>query len=149
MVLRDPQTMKRVFQTHYKSYPKDKDFSYGPFLNILGTGLVTSEGALWHQQRLLMAPALRVEILSDVVRIAKEAVDRLTEKLEKVRGTGVSVDMQEEFRLLTLQVIGEAILSLPPDECDKVQRAVLPTLPDHYCDSGPVAHVRKKVYPFW
>ena len=28
--------------------------------------------------------------------------------------------MEEEFRLLTLQVIGEAILSLPPEECDRV-----------------------------
>ena len=31
-----------------------------------------------------------------------------------------AVDMEEEFRLLTLQVIGEAILSLPPEECDRV-----------------------------
>ena len=31
-----------------------------------------------------------------------------------------AVDLEEEFRLLTLQIIGEAILSLPPDECDRV-----------------------------
>jgi hypothetical protein len=30
------------------------------------------------------------------------------------------VDLEEEFRLLTLQIIGEAILSLPPEECDRV-----------------------------
>lgn len=30
------------------------------------------------------------------------------------------MDLEEEFRLLTLQIIGEAILSLPPDECDRV-----------------------------
>lgn len=29
--------------------------------------------------------------------------------------------MEEEFRLLTLQVIGEAILGLHHDECDQVQ----------------------------
>ena len=28
--------------------------------------------------------------------------------------------MEEEFRKLTLQIIGEAFLSLPPEECDKV-----------------------------
>ena len=28
--------------------------------------------------------------------------------------------MEEEFRLLTLQVIGDAVLSLPPAECDRV-----------------------------
>jgi hypothetical protein len=31
------------------------------------------------------------------------------------------VHLEEEFRLLTLQVIGEAILSLPPEECDRVR----------------------------
>jgi len=36
------------------------------------------------------------------------------------RGTGEVVHLEEEFRLLTLQVIGEAILSLPPEECDRV-----------------------------
>ena len=55
-----------------------------------------------------------------VVIISKEAVERLAVKLEQWRGTGQAVDMYEEFRLLTLQVIGKAILSLPPDECDKV-----------------------------
>jgi hypothetical protein len=37
------------------------------------------------------------------------------------RGTGEVVHLEEEFRLLTLQVIGEAILSLPPEECDRVR----------------------------
>lgn len=44
-------------------------------------------------------------------------------KLEEVRGSGAVVDMEEEFRLLTLQVIGEAVLSLPAEECDRVSAA--------------------------
>ena len=60
-----------------------------------------------------------------MVRIAKEAVDRLSAKLAGVKGSGRPVDMAEEFRMLTLQVIGEAILSLPPEECDKA-RALVP-----------------------
>ena len=58
--------------------------------------------------------------LPQVVIISKVAVDRLCAKLEQWRDTGQAVDMYEEFRLLTLQVIGKAILSLPPEECDKV-----------------------------
>ena len=53
-----------------------------------------------------------MEILDDVVDIATRAVDRLCVKLEKIRGTGREIELAEEFRLLTLQVIGEAILSL-------------------------------------
>lgn len=41
-------------QTGQRLYDKDLDFSYKPFLSILGTGLVTANGAHWQSQRLLM-----------------------------------------------------------------------------------------------
>lgn len=120
IIVGDPKGLKRIFQTGYKLYDKDLDFSYGPFLPILGTGLVTANGKHWQKQRLLMAPALRIDMLDDILPIAKRAADRLAMKLKDVKNTRVAVDIEEEFRLLTLQVIGEAILSLGPEECDDV-----------------------------
>lgn len=55
-------------QTRQRAYVKDLDFSFHPFLPILGTGLVTADGELWQRQRLLIGTALRIEILDDVVR---------------------------------------------------------------------------------
>lgn len=46
---------------------------------------------------------------------------RLCKKLEEAKASGQSVEMEEEFRKLTLQIIGQAFLSLPPDECDRVR----------------------------
>lgn len=120
VAFKDPQGLKRVFQTAYKIYEKDLGLSYHPFLPILGTGLVTADGDLWQRQRTLMGPALRIDVLDDIISIAKVSVDDLSKKLEAFRGTGVTVDINEEFRLLTLQVIGMAVLSLGPEECDKV-----------------------------
>lgn len=120
IVVGDPRGIKRIFQTRYKLYDKDLDFSYGPFLPILGTGLVTANGAHWQKQRILMAPALRVDMLDAILPIAKRGAQRLSEKLERVRGKRAAIDIEEELRLLTLQVIGEAILSLGPEECDAV-----------------------------
>jgi len=120
VVVDDPYAIKRMFQTHVKAYPKDTAFSYGTFMSILGTGLVTSDGAVWQEQRLLMAPALRVDLLDAVIPIAERALKRLTVKLEEIRGTSQPIDIASEFRHLTLQVIGEAIMSLQPDECDQV-----------------------------
>ena len=121
---------REVFQTKVRSFAKDLDFSFKPFLPILGTGLVTATGPLWQSQRLLIAPALRVDVLEVVPGIAVRAAERLCAKLRAavdraaaVEGGGASpavVDMEDEFRFLTLQVIGEAVLSLPPDECDAV-----------------------------
>mmetsp|Transcript_27719 Transcript_27719/g.60701 ORF Transcript_27719/g.60701 Transcript_27719/m.60701 type:complete len:523 (-) Transcript_27719:909-2477(-) len=116
----DPLALKRVFQTGYKLYEKDLKLSYHPFLPILGTGLVTADGDLWQKQRLLIGPALRTDLLDMIIPIAKNGIDRLSEKLQKHKGSGKPVDIEEEFRLLTLQIIGDAVLSMAPDECDKV-----------------------------
>jgi cytochrome P450 len=116
----DPVSLKRIFQTGQKLYNKDLDLSYKPFLPILGSGLVTADGDLWQKQRLLIGPALRTDILDEIVPIARNATQRLIKKLEHYRGTGQAIDIQKEFHLLTLQVIGEAVLSLAPEQCDRV-----------------------------
>ncbi|CAD7702199.1 unnamed protein product, partial [Ostreobium quekettii] len=118
LMVRHPEILRRIFQTNFRAYEKDLA-SYEPFLAILGTGLVTSNGRLWQHQRQLMLPALRVEILDYIVGKAKEVVDLLSAKLEGLRGTGRAIDMEEEFRRITLQVIGAACLDLPPEECDR------------------------------
>lgn len=104
IVVRDPLAMKRIFQTGYKLYEKDLALSYHPFLPILGTGLVTADGPLWQKQRMLMGPALRVDVLDDIIDIAFRATDRLSAKLAKHKGTATPVNIEEEYRLLTLQV---------------------------------------------
>lgn len=116
----DPELMKRVLQTNMKNYAKDTEFSYRPFMGILGTGLVTSEGDVWARQRKVVSSVFRIELLDDIVGISIRAADRLCAKLEKVRGTTSSLELSEEFRHLALQVIGEAILSLSPEESDRV-----------------------------
>jgi len=205
LVVGSARAAREIFQTKARRFSKDLDFSFKPFLPILGTGLVTASGGLWQSQRLLIAPALRVDILEAVPRIAVAAAERLARKLEAAlaaaaaaggeegeaaaaaaalaaaaaasagdeggapKGSGARgdvspasvmlspasragsaaslagsaaaaaaaaaapppplssladaeavVDMEEEFRLLTLQIIGEAVLSLPPAECDRV-----------------------------
>ena len=59
------------------------------------------------------------------IGVAKRAADRISIKLAAAKRSGKAVDMEEEFRLLTLQVIGEAVLSLPAAECDRVGQSSL------------------------
>lgn len=120
VVIADPSTMKRVMSSNMKNYAKDLEFSYAPFMEILGTGLVTSGGETWRKMRNSISKALRVEILDDIIAIATRATDRLCAKLDAIKGSNTPIDMETEFRLLTLQVIGEAILSLSPEESDEL-----------------------------
>ena len=55
--------MKRVMASNLKNYTKDTEFAYAPFLDILGTGLVTSNGEQWRKMRNHISKALRVDIL--------------------------------------------------------------------------------------
>jgi hypothetical protein len=85
VIVSDPIMLKRIFQTRFKIYAKDLTMSYHPFMPILGTGLVTADGDLWQKQRMLMGPALRIDILDDIVGIAQRCADRLADKLEAYR----------------------------------------------------------------
>ena len=132
------QALKEVFQTKIKLFPKDLDFSFQPLMPILGTGLVTEYGDKWQRQRLLLAPTLRVEILAAVVRLTVQALERLSELLEHAKRSGESVNIEEEFRLMTLQIIGAAVLSLGPEECNQVRQV--------QCDR---MHAPVDSLPFW
>ena len=129
VIVGSPQGLKQIFQTKQRDYPKDAKLSYHHFFNILGSGpvsgLVTAEGEHWRKQRVAMGPTLRTDIIDSVIGIGYRAADRLSQKLDMLKGSGEVVDMEEEFRLLTLQVIGEAMLSLAPEECDRVSHRAL------------------------
>jgi len=43
-------------------FKKDLNFTYKPFMSLLGRGLVTSDGKLWRKQRSLLSHRLRFEI---------------------------------------------------------------------------------------
>lgn len=120
IIVGKPPHLNHVLNKRQSNYVKDIELSYKPFLDLLGKGIVTSDGAYWKSQRTLLSHAFRVSILEETADVAKRAVDRLSLKLEKYRGTGEAIDICEEFRLLTLEVIGELILSLPPEVSNQV-----------------------------
>ena len=104
VVVRGGSAMRAVFQTKFRDFHKEMAMSFHPFLCILGSGLVTSHGDLWQKQRKLMTPAFKGDILQEVIGISVRAVDRLAIKLRACCDSKETVELDEEFRLLTLQV---------------------------------------------
>ena len=119
ILVADPDLIRCVLATHIDKYRKDPR-TYAAFKPILGNGLIISEGELWKRQRANLGRAFRAEILGHVVAIADQAADRLIAELEAVEGRGVPFDFSPAFRKLTLQVIADAVLSMPPEESDEV-----------------------------
>lgn len=107
-----------MLQTNLLNYKKDLEWTYKPFLAILGKGLVTADGHNHRRQRTLLSHTLRIEILDEIPQMALRAVQRLSLKINESINTKTVLEMAEEFRNLTLQVIAEAVLSLPYEESD-------------------------------
>lgn len=113
-----PEHLKLMLQSKIQYVKKDVQFAYKPFLCILGGGIVTSEGESWMNQRRKISTALKVDILETIPCATLGAVRRLMEKLDACAQDGSSVDIAEELRHLTLQVISETFLSLDAEESD-------------------------------
>lgn len=115
-----PDHLKEVLQSKIQNVKKDVEFAYKPFLPILGKGIVTSEGKSWMDQRRKISGALKVDILEEIPRATLEAVKRLMVKMDSVADSkdGETIDIAEELRHLTLQVISGTFMSLEADESD-------------------------------
>ncbi len=100
----DPAVLEGVLQEHYSKFHKDVEWTYKPFMEILGNGLVTTKGKSWAKQRTLLSKYLREDILEQIPQMAHEAVQRLSLKLDPLVKSGGTIEMAEEFRSLTLSV---------------------------------------------
>lgn len=115
----DPLLLEIVLNRKQTIFRKDLEWTYKPFMVLLGNGLVTAHDESWRKQRFLLAHHLRNDILDEIPLMGFRAMERLCIKLEQAQRTGAVLEMAEEFRHLTLQVIAEALLSLSPEESDQ------------------------------
>lgn len=97
---------------------KDVVFAYKPFLPILGNGIVTAEGNNWLKQRRKIHIPFTIDILEIIPRVTIQAVQRLMTKMDSCAESGKTIDIAEELRHLTLQVISASFLSLDAEESD-------------------------------
>jgi cytochrome P450 len=119
LCISDAELLKVILQTKQSIFKKDLEWVYRPFLVILGNGLVTADGDSWFAQRKLLSKHLRTNILQYIPDMAMRAYQRLVVKLEHHKRTKEPINMAEEFRHLTLQVIAEAVLSITAEESDR------------------------------
>jgi cytochrome P450 len=102
----DPALIEHVLITDNKSYIKDF-FLRRLGLDVLGQGLLTSEGEFWRRQRRLAQPAFHRE------RIAEYADIMLccTEEYLQTLRAGQTRDLHEDMMGLTLQIVCKTLFS--------------------------------------
>lgn len=124
IVVSSAEMAKTIFASKMSNYRKAQ-WAYAIFGDLLGTGLVTSEDERWRHGRALIAPPFKRDMLQAVVPLSVQAARRVAATLRAVMQNSSSsskstttIDLAEEFRHMTLQVIGEAVLGMSHEECD-------------------------------
>lgn len=82
-----------------------KDWTTRSLGAVLGQGLFTSEGQLWHRQRALITPALHRKHLDGFVHIAARRTSAYIDRL----ADGSTRDLKADMTHLTMEIVAEAL----------------------------------------
>ncbi|WP_410623579.1 cytochrome P450 [Amycolatopsis sp. cmx-8-4] len=120
-IFNHPDHAKHVLADNAANY--HKGIGYTEAKRALGDGLLTSEGALWKEQRRTIQPVFqhkRIAAQADV--IIDEALS-LVERLTAHRDSGAPVDVLTEVTALTLGVLGSTLLDTDLGAFDAVEHS--------------------------
>lgn len=107
-LLLDPELVKHVLQTNAKNYKKST-FGYEALRAFLGKGLLTNDDhESWLTNRRLAQPIFHRERIAEFAAIMQRHSDALLSRVRAAQGK--ELDLSHELNLLTLGVVGEAIL---------------------------------------
>ncbi|KAL7039693.1 hypothetical protein ACKWTF_000072 [Chironomus riparius] len=91
-----------------KLLKKGRAYQYlHPFLK---TGLLTSEGAKWHQRRRMLTPAFHFNILKEFCEIFREESEKLVQQLKSL--TGKEIDIIPISTQFTLNTVCESAMGI-------------------------------------
>jgi len=121
-----PDMIKRITQENWKNYIKQ----YTTMEDILGQGLVTSNGDHWLRQRRLIQPAFHHQRITQMATVMVEEAERMLERWEAYARHRQPVDIQAELMLLAEKIIVRTMFStsLSDTEAAQVGKAFNDTL---------------------
>lgn len=104
-LLAHPDQVRYVLQDNARNYNKQTR-GFAVIRELLGQGLLTSEGDFWLRQRRLAQPAFHRQRLAGFARTMVEATEDLARALEPCIASGQPFDVAEDLTHLTLRIAG-------------------------------------------
>ena len=99
----NPDDIKHVLQDNARNYKKSP--LYEKLKQVVGEGLVTSEGAFWLRQRRIVQPAFHRQRVANLVSVMAEAAGETADRWETTAVGREWVDVNREMMLLTRTII--------------------------------------------
>jgi cytochrome P450 len=100
----DPEEIERILVSDSDRFPKHTD-SNNELKQIVGDGLITSEGDLWQRQREAIQPAFYMDHIREYADIMVSRSEEASERWQ----AGEAVEMREEMTRLTLEILVDAM----------------------------------------
>jgi len=103
-----PDHVQQVLQTQHKEFvhpPAQR----GKFSDVVGQGLVASQGDYWRRQRRLSQPAFHRAALSSFAQVTVDTVGELADSWREPARSGEVLDMRVEMMRVTLDVLARAM----------------------------------------
>lgn len=124
VVVATPEYAKYVLLDNNKNYRKS--LAYDMIRELLGNGLLTSEGDFWKKQRRLVQPAFHKQKLADLTAMMVNRTAKEVDKLKAKAECGEYYDVLTQMTALTLDIISEAIFSNGIDDAkaDLISRQI-------------------------
>ncbi|MEZ4320332.1 MAG: cytochrome P450 [Myxococcota bacterium] len=101
----DPEHVGRVMSSNYRNYTKGVK-AYLRFREVLGDGLLTSDGDTWAEQRRVAGPAFRADRIDRLAEGMREAGRTLAASWARTP----EPDTLEDLQRTTMRVAGQAFL---------------------------------------
>jgi cytochrome P450 len=123
----DPALIEQVLVTDTKSYRKDRAIR---FLGneVIGQGLLSSEGDLWRRQRRLAQPAFHKERIAQYTEI----MIRCAEEYIATLRPGQTRELVDDMMQLTLRIVLRALLSIEAaDTTEDIRQSFSVLMPRH------------------
>lgn len=119
-----PDGVRHVLQENHKSYSKATR-GFEALRDILGNGLLTSDGDFWLRQRRIAQPAFHRERIASFAASMTAAAVETTIRWVPLAKLGRPIDVAAEMMRLTLRIVGETLLSTElSDDADAVGEAL-------------------------
>jgi cytochrome P450 len=103
-----PEAVRHLLVNHAKKYSRVKSYSF--LQELLGQGLLTTEGEGWRKQRRLTQPIFSREQMNGLVQQMDESIMHY---LSNDWDGKQSVDLEQSMNVLTLQILTQSILYSP------------------------------------
>ncbi|MCG8349991.1 MAG: cytochrome P450 [Chloroflexales bacterium] len=127
-ILTHPDLAARVLQINNRNYVKGDLFEQ--LRDIIGNGLVTSEGEFWRRQRRLIQPAFHRRLIAGFADIMIDETDAMLQRWSEYSVTGKRFRLDEHMARLTLRIVARSLFSTSLSEADitTIRETLVPLL---------------------